>query len=100
MCEFFGVSRAAYYARVKQSEQFDRDAERMQLVQEAYEKSRKTYGYRRLCLRIRKNKGISINHKAILRMMSSHRIHAQYKLETSHPKGLIAFLVFMLYFYW
>ena len=70
MCKFFGVSRAAYYAWVSQLDQLDQDSERKQLIQEAYEKSHRIYGYRRICLWIRKNKGIFINHKAVLRLMN------------------------------
>ncbi len=75
MCEFFGVSRA-YYVWVKHVEMPDPDAERKQLIQEAYEKSHKTYGYRRVMLWIRKNKGIFINHKAVLRLMNKMHIHS------------------------
>jgi putative transposase len=70
MCKFFGVSRAAYYAWVKRLDQPDPDAERKQLIQEAYEKSHKTYGYRRIEMWICKNAGRSINHKAVLRIMN------------------------------
>jgi len=76
MCEFFGVSRAAYYAWVKQVEQPDPDAERKQWIQEAYEKSHKIYGYRRISLWIRKHKGVVINHKAVLRLMNGMNIHS------------------------
>jgi putative transposase len=76
MCKFFGVSRAAYYAWVKQLDQPDPDAERKQLVQEAYEKSHKTYGYRRIGMWIRKHAGQSINHKAVLRIMNLLQIHS------------------------
>lgn len=69
MCTFFGVSRASYYAWVQRLEQPDRDAASKQLIQEAYEKSRQTYGYRRITLWIRKHKGICLNHKAVLRLM-------------------------------
>jgi transposase InsO family protein len=40
-----------------------------QLIQEAYEKSHQTYGYRRITLWIRKHKGICLNHKTVLRLM-------------------------------
>jgi putative transposase len=68
MCRFFGVSRAAYYAWVQRLDQPDPDAERKQLIQEAYEKSHGTYGYRRIEMWIRKHTGRSINHKAVLRI--------------------------------
>ena len=76
MCKFFGVSRAAYYAWVKGLDQPDRDAERKQWIQEAYEKSHRTYGYRRIAIWIRKNRGEAINHKAVLRIMNSLQIHS------------------------
>src|ERR1043165_7424859 len=76
MCRFFGVSRAAYYAWVQRLDQPDADAERKQLIQEAYEKSHRTYGYRRIAIWIRKHKGQVINHKAVLRLMNSLHIHS------------------------
>jgi putative transposase len=76
MCQFFGVSRAAYYAWVKRLEQPDPDRERMEYVQEAYEKSRHTYGYRRVGLWLQKHKGICMNHKAILRLMNKLNIRS------------------------
>jgi transposase InsO family protein len=54
----------------------DTDLDRMQLVQEAYEKSRRTYGYRRITLWIRRTRGIFINHKAVLRLMNKLNIHS------------------------
>ena len=75
MCKFFGLSRAAYYAWVKRLDQPDPDQDQMELVQEAYRKSRRTYGYRRITLWLRKNKGIFINHKAVLRLMDKLNIH-------------------------
>ena len=76
MCEFFALSRAAYYAWVQHLEQPDPEAERKQLIQEAYEKSYKTYSYRRITLWIRKNKGVCINHKTILRLMNRMNIRS------------------------
>jgi len=76
MCRFFGISRAAYYAWVGKLDQLDRDAERKQLILEAYTKSRGIYGYRRINLWIRKHKGIQLNHKAVLRLMNSLQIRS------------------------
>src|SRR5258706_11286671 len=74
MCKFFGVSRAAYYAWVRALDQPDPDGERMGWVQEAYEKSHRTYGYRRIALWLGKQKGIHMNHKAVLRLMKKLKI--------------------------
>jgi len=76
MCEFFAVSRAAYYTWVQHQEQPDPDAERQQWIGEAYEKSHRTYGYRRITIWVRKFKGVRINHKAVLRLMNRLNIHS------------------------
>jgi putative transposase len=76
MCEFFGVSRAAYYEWVKRRNESDPDRARMELVQEAYDKSHKTYGYRRITFWLRKHKGMDINAKAVLRLMNKLNIHS------------------------
>lgn len=69
MCEFFAVSRAAYYAWVKRLDQPDPRQERKRWIQEAYEASHHTYGYRRITAWIVKEKGVFINPKATLRLM-------------------------------
>lgn len=76
MCQFFGISRAAYYAWVSRMDQPDPDEERLQVVQEAYQKSRHTYGYRRVTLWISKHKGMIVNHKAVLRLMRKLNIRS------------------------
>ncbi len=69
LCAFFGVSRAAYYAWVKHMDQPDPDAPRLQLVQEAYTASHRTYGYRRIGLWLERKRRIHLNHKTVLRLM-------------------------------
>ena len=76
MCDFLSVSRSAYYAWVKRMDRLDPDKERMQLVLEAYERSRKTYGYRRIQIWIEREYGIKINHKAVLRLMRKLNIRS------------------------
>jgi putative transposase len=70
MCNFFGVSRAAYYAGLKRFEQPDRDSEKMKMVQEVWSGSHKTYGYRRITIHLNQKDEIAINHKAVLRLMN------------------------------
>ena len=71
-----GISRSAYYAWVKRMDRPDPDQERMQLVLEAYERSRKTYGYRRIQIWIEREYGVKINHKAVLRLMKKLNIRS------------------------
>lgn len=86
MCDFFGVSRAAYYAGIKKFEQADRDAEKMTMVQKAWEGSRKTYGYRRITIQLNKNGGIVINHKSVLRLMSKLGIRSNARKPRMYKK--------------
>jgi putative transposase len=76
MCSFFGISRAAYYAWHKRMDRPDPDAKRKQLILEAYDASKKTYGYRRIGLSIRRKETVMMNHKAVLRLMNCLGIHS------------------------
>jgi putative transposase len=76
MCAFFGISRAAYYAWRQRLDQPDPDAERIQLVLEAYNASKKRYGYRRIGLWLRQKRAVILNHKAVLRLMNRLGIHS------------------------
>lgn len=69
MCAFFGISRAGYYSWLQRLGRVDPDWERMQLVQQAYRRSHRTYGYRRITYWLRREKGLVLNHKAVLRLM-------------------------------
>ena len=92
MCRFFGVSRAAYYAWVSGLDQPDADEVRMKQVQEAYERSHGTYGYRRITLWLHKQRGVCINHKAVLRLMNKLNIRSvarKRKVFRSTPKAEI-----------
>lgn len=77
MCAFLGVSRAAYYAWCKKLEQPDADAPRLELVQQAYRASHQVYGYRRISLWIRQNRGLVVNPKAVLRLMRKLNIRSR-----------------------
>ena len=54
----------------------DPDEPRIKLIEEAYLASRKTYGYRRIQMWIEQKKGITINHKAVLRLMNKMGIQS------------------------
>jgi putative transposase len=76
MCSFFGISRAAYYAWRQRITQPDPDSERKRHIIEAYQASRKRYGYRRISLWLRQKRSVVINHKAVLRLMNQLGIHS------------------------
>lgn len=76
MCQFFAVSRSGYYAWVDRLGRADRDSAGMAVVAAAYQHSHRTYGYRRITDWIRREKGLQINHKAVLRLMQALGIHS------------------------
>ena len=86
MCEFFGVSRAAYYAWVGKLGKTDPDQERMQQIQAAYEASHKSYGYRRITIHLQRKLGLPINHKTVLRLMRKLGIRSQARKPKMHKK--------------
>ncbi len=54
----------------------DPDQERMKIVLEAFDRSRRTYGYRRIQIWIEREYAITINHKAVLRLMRKLNIRS------------------------
>ena len=86
MCEFFAVSRAAYYEWVKKLEEPDPDQERLEQVQAVYQTSHRTYGYRRITLDLQQKQGILINHKTVLRLMRKLSIRSVARKPKLHKK--------------
>lgn len=69
MSEFFQVSRSGYYAWVARQGQADRDSARKAMVMEVYQRSRRTYGYRRITNQLQRRADTYMNHKTTLRLM-------------------------------
>lgn len=74
MCEFFEVSRSGYYAWVKRREQSDKDEYLGKIIRDCQEKTRYTYGYRRVRIWLMRETGITVNKKAVLRLMRKHNL--------------------------
>lgn len=87
MCNFFGVSRAAYYAWRNRLDQPDPGQERKELIREAYEASHHTYGYRRITSWVAKQKGVCINHKATLRLMRLMGLQSEIRRRKRRQQG-------------
>jgi transposase InsO family protein len=86
MCEYFAVSRAAYYEWVKKLEEPDPDQERLEQVQAVYQTSHRTYGYRRITLDLQQKQGLCINHKTVLRLMRKLNIRSVARKPKLHKK--------------
>ncbi|MCL1866019.1 MAG: IS3 family transposase [Oscillospiraceae bacterium] len=72
MCAFFEVSRSGYYDFVKRMDKPEYDQDLANDIAECQEKTRKTYGYRRVHIWLMKNKGIYKNPKTVLRVMQKY----------------------------
>jgi putative transposase len=86
MCAFFHVSRAAFYAWSKRTKGPDPDRGRKELIQKAYQASHRTYGYRRIAWWIAQNCGVTINSKAVLRLMNHLGIRSVARKRRVIPK--------------
>lgn len=69
MCKVLGVSYSGYYKWRIRQQQPDRDATLIQLIQARYTASKNSAGYRQIALQISAHYGISVNHKAVYRIM-------------------------------
>lgn len=84
MCKVFGISRAAFYAWKKRAEKESQDP-RIEMIKQSYADSRKSYGYRRITIDIQNKYQISINHKAVLRLMRKIGIQSIARRRKPYP---------------
>ena len=62
------LARSTYYYQLKQLEGLDKDKEFKDEIQWIYNEHKGNYGYRRMTLEL-KNRGYSVNHKKVQRLM-------------------------------
>lgn len=84
MCIFFEVSRSGYYNWVKRIDRADKDEPVMAWIKQCQEKTKQTYGYRRVQIWLQKVAGIYINHKAVLRIMNKYDLLAAVRRRRRH----------------
>ena len=76
MCAFFDVSRSGYYAFVHRLGRPEKDAALAELIAQQRERSRRTYGYRRMWLWL-KSQNVFCNPKTVLRIMKKYGLLAE-----------------------
>lgn len=74
MCRFYKVSRSGYYAWQDRSTDKQGDIELVRLIEECQKKHKRRYGYRRVCIWLRQEKGLVVNHKRVLRIMGRYNL--------------------------
>jgi len=71
MCKFFDVSRSGYYKWCSRDISQDKDKPVGELIRQCQEETNQTYGYRRIKQWLLRETGLIINHKAVLRVITS-----------------------------
>lgn len=74
MCDFYHVSRSGYYDWLKRDQDISKDAELISMIAECHEKHKKRYGYRRIVKWLKREKGLTVNHKKVWRITSSNNM--------------------------
>jgi transposase InsO family protein len=68
MCELARVSRASFYRSLKEQRPAEEATEVRSTIQQIALEHRRRYGYRRICVELRR-RSMQVNHKRALRMM-------------------------------
>lgn len=76
MCNFFGVSHSGYYGWLKRRARPDKDYVLCRLIAECQQRTKQTYGYRRVVLWLKREYGLQVNHKTVLRLMRKYGLLA------------------------
>ena len=86
MCEFFEVSRSGYYGFVKRMDYPNKDKYLIKLIEECQQKSKRTYGYRRVHIWLQRKYGISLNPKTVLRIMNKNNLLSQIRRRKKYQR--------------
>ncbi|SQF24064.1 hypothetical protein C4K59_002367 [Streptococcus thermophilus] len=85
------LAPSTYYYQVKQLDKPDKDKELKAEIQAIYDEHKGNYGYRRIHLELR-NRGFSVNHKKVQRLMKELGLTARIRRRknTSLTRGMWA----------
>lgn len=86
-CEIAKVSRGGYYEWLKGADKPDKDNDDYLLIKEIYDKGKGKYGWRTIQMKLRKDKGIVMNHKKIQRIKIKYRLFT--KIRKINPYKVI-----------
>ena len=86
MCRILEVSRSGYYDWRKRIGKKTKDQWLIDAITECQRQTKQTYGYRRVQLWIKKNKGKNVNSKVILRVMRNNDMLAQIRRKTPYMR--------------
>lgn len=77
ICELLGCSRSGFYAWRKRQYRQDPDTEIAEAIARCQKENRDTYGYRRVKIWLKREVGLVLNHKTVLRIMTKFGLQAE-----------------------
>jgi putative transposase len=77
MCEFFDVSRSGYYSFVKGIDKPNKDEHLVSVIKQCQQHAKGTYGYRRVHIWLKRQHGIILNPKTVLKIMNKYNLLSQ-----------------------
>ncbi len=89
MLDFFKIAKSSYFYTIKTFDSIDPDKAIKDVIEAIFKDNKQRYGYRRITLEL-KNKGYTINHKRVKRLMKALGLYArQPKAKYKSYKGEI-----------
>lgn len=77
MCDFYEVSRSGYYAwKNRDNIPSKEETEIVSMIMECQKTHKQKYGYRRVSLWLRNEKGVKVNHKKVLRLAREYGLQS------------------------
>ncbi|MFQ6218158.1 IS3 family transposase, partial [Bifidobacterium adolescentis] len=73
-----GIARSTYHYQIKAMDRPDKDAWLLPLVEEAFENSKRRYGYKRIHLEL-KGMGVRVSAKRVMRLTARHGLAPLFK---------------------
>lgn len=74
MCSFYNVSRSGYYSWLRRPEISFKDTGLLKMIEECQAKHKRRYGYRRVTAWLKSEKGLTVNHKKVLKIMRRYSL--------------------------
>jgi len=94
LCKFFGVSRSGYYKWLGSKDTPSTDLELAKLIEECQERTKYTYGYRRVTIWLKTKKGIHKNGKTVLRVMQKYGLLSEIRRRKPYQQGMTVFKIY------
>ena len=83
LLEVSGLARSTYYYYIKHRNDEDKYSEIKEQITNIFCENKERYGYRRITMELR-NRGYSLNHKTVLRLMNEQKIKCQVRIKKYH----------------